>query len=151
CSPYPPFTCMPCPTHGNLAGLAVGTTGTAFGAVAWGTCGQPANGPAGVQIFDVDTGGTGTVGQDVSGGDNGGGGPPTVCSFGLSGANHYVVKFGTSLGGIGHASATLPQPVYMGPGVPPPNACDCSAIDGDAAGNTFLAIAWNASTIPNYE
>jgi hypothetical protein len=61
-----------------------------------------------------------------------------------------VAKFGTELGGITHASATLQGTLSMGPDVFPQVGCRSSSIDGDAAGNTFLAIAWNATGIPSY-
>src|SRR6185437_5150765 len=148
CSPITGM-CTPCPAYGTLGGLVVGTSGEAFAAVPWGSCGEPNAGPDGIGIFGIDPSGKVSTLDDVlDASDTGfmqclslGGSPPSLLSFGIAGASHWMTTFYVNQCEYNAASSTMPSvgtqvttSVFSNP---------AAYVEGDAAGNTFVDLYWS--------
>jgi len=127
----------------------VGTSGEAFAAVPWGSCGEPNAGPDGIGIFGIDPSGKVSTLDDVlDASDTGfmqclslGGSPPSLLSFGIAGASHWMTTFYVNQCEYNAASSTMPSvgtqvttSVFSNP---------AAYVEGDAAGNTFVDLYWS--------
>jgi hypothetical protein len=137
-----------CGPHASIAGLAVGTSGHAFVAAPWGTCGEPSYGAAGVGLFEIDPGGTAAQLQDLSWGpipSTSFGGGPALVSFGVAGASHWTL--GAAFDADGPVGVVASSTLGILSSYPDHGRL---LVAGDAAGDTFAYFQGDHSPWPGY-